>query len=499
MISILDKQIISRHDSNSNLNDRDDAVDERGSIRRQSSILSSAGKMKMCHVCGNDFPKSSITLHQRGCIRKSLCSGSSSANARISFSAGNGNGGVGSSATHHECGKCFQNIPFLLFSSHFKTCDHLSLNQRVPATAATPSLVKRSVSNPIPNSAAAGYSSKANLFQISSNSSIQDLRGFLDSNRSPQQDHPQSNRNSNIQEFSSSTRPPSRASVVSLSAKKKQTIPNHATDSPIHLVSRKNSSVESPSVYRKASSHSLMTDATSSSVAPSRTAPSPQLQLPVQKQEHVQEQQSHRAQKQVKEVPHPMFHENDREERLDVSEYLIPCSICGRKFMQDRLDKHRDVCSKTKQKVRKPFDVRAARVQGTEMEKYVLKKQSSSVHEEEIKPKKSNWRTKHEAFRQMVVSARQPVQRGPTGSIIAAAPTPPNPDYITCPCCERRFNEDSGKRHIPICKEKAAKKALERPTASRGKAAVSAGKDKMEELKRRTAYKPPTPKLKKRV
>ena len=28
----------------------------------------------------------------------------------------------------------------------------------------------------------------------------------------------------------------------------------------------------------------------------------------------------------------------------------------------------------TKQKQRKPFDVRAARVQGTEMEKYVLKK-----------------------------------------------------------------------------------------------------------------------------
>jgi len=105
----------------------------------------------------------------------------------------------------------------------------------------------------------------------------------------------------------------------------------------------------------------------------------------------------------------------------------------------------------------------------------------------------------------MVISARQPVTRNSSGSInLPAQPTfDPNPDYITCPCCERRFNEDSGKRHIPICKEKAAKKALERPSASRGRNSLSAHlssngngmpvKDKMEELKRRTAYKPPTP------
>lgn len=37
-------------------------------------------------------------------------------------------------------------------------------------------------------------------------------------------------------------------------------------------------------------------------------------------------------------------------------------------------EKHRQVCLKTNQKQRKPFDVQAARVQGTEMEKYVLRK-----------------------------------------------------------------------------------------------------------------------------
>lgn len=136
------------------------------------------------------------------------------------------------------------------------------------------------------------------------------------------------------------------------------------------------------------------------------------------------------------------------------------------------------------------FDVQAARVQGTDIEKYVLKKQSVTEAPVTViyidKPKKSNWRAKHEAFRQMVVAARQPA-----GSAPIVKTVDPNPDYVTCPSCDRRFNEESGKRHIPICKEKAAKKALERVSSSRGP--LPGTKDKSEELKRRTAYKPPSP------
>lgn len=69
----------------------------------------------------------------------------------------------------------------------------------------------------------------------------------------------------------------------------------------------------------------------------------------------------------------------------------------------------------------------------------------------------------------------------------------PNPDYVTCPACERRFNEESAKRHIPICKEKAAKKALEKSLTTK-----SNTKDKAEELKRRTTYKPPSPRKSKK-
>lgn len=40
---------------------------------------------------------------------------------------------------------------------------------------------------------------------------------------------------------------------------------------------------------------------------------------------------------QPKKVPEPNFHENSTTELLDVSNYLVPCQICGRKFMEDRL------------------------------------------------------------------------------------------------------------------------------------------------------------------
>ncbi len=39
----------------------------------------------------------------------------------------------------------------------------------------------------------------------------------------------------------------------------------------------------------------------------------------------------------IKKVPHASFHEDEKNEQLDVSDYLIPCSICGRKFMENRL------------------------------------------------------------------------------------------------------------------------------------------------------------------
>ena len=39
----------------------------------------------------------------------------------------------------------------------------------------------------------------------------------------------------------------------------------------------------------------------------------------------------------------------------------MPCSICGRKFASDKIDKHEAICAKTANKKRKVFDSKGAR------------------------------------------------------------------------------------------------------------------------------------------
>nr|CAI5821617.1 unnamed protein product [Callosobruchus analis] len=52
---------------------------------------------------------------------------------------------------------------------------------------------------------------------------------------------------------------------------------------------------------------------------------------------------------------------------------LTECSYCGRRFASDRVQRHEEVCAKTGKKKRKAYDATKHRVQGTELEAYVLK------------------------------------------------------------------------------------------------------------------------------
>jgi len=45
---------------------------------------------------------------------------------------------------------------------------------------------------------------------------------------------------------------------------------------------------------------------------------------------------------------------------------LVPCKVCNRTFLQDRISKHAEVCHKTTGKQRPVYDVVGARVQGTD-------------------------------------------------------------------------------------------------------------------------------------
>ncbi|XP_042877233.1 zinc finger C2HC domain-containing protein 1C-like isoform X3 [Penaeus japonicus] len=124
---------------------------------------------------------------------------------------------------------------------------------------------------------------------------------------------------------------------------------------------------------------------------------------------------------------------------------LEGCKICGRNFASDRLEKHQSICAKTqakakKRKQAKVFDPVKMRTKGTEAEKYVKR----GAHLKELpKPKKADWRKKHEDFIATVRAAK-----GVKGY---EAPPMDTSDYVQCPHCGRKFSGGVADRHIPKC------------------------------------------------
>ncbi|KFQ23475.1 Zinc finger C2HC domain-containing protein 1C, partial [Merops nubicus] len=134
-------------------------------------------------------------------------------------------------------------------------------------------------------------------------------------------------------------------------------------------------------------------------------------------------------------------------------ERLGQCSLCGRKFLCARLEKHMSICSKIQESQRKVFDSRKARARGTELERYQHLKSSESLQDKA--PIKSNWKQKHESLMKIVQQAHQVQQAlSKGGKMSDLPPLPPieNPDYVSCPYCSRRFAPRVAERHIPKCK-----------------------------------------------
>lgn len=154
-----------------------------------------------------------------------------------------------------------------------------------------------------------------------------------------------------------------------------------------------------------------------------------------------------------------------------VPDGLARCTICGRNFAEDRIEKHREICQKTKSKKRKVFDTTKHRVLGTDAEKYVLQKKKvggAAASKKSISGptataakagaadnrRKSDWRRKHEEFIQAIRAAKEMQAHLAKGGKLSDLPPPPpseNPDYVQCPHCSRRFNQTAAERHIPKC------------------------------------------------
>ncbi|KAM4687882.1 zinc finger C2HC domain-containing protein 1A [Discoglossus pictus] len=132
---------------------------------------------------------------------------------------------------------------------------------------------------------------------------------------------------------------------------------------------------------------------------------------------------------------------------------LRPCKICGRTFVLETLRKHVPICQKAAIKKRKTFDSSRQRAEGTDIPTI---KPIKARPEPPKKP--SNWRRKHEDFIATIRAAKGVDQILKTGGELPPPPPPTyDPDYVQCPYCQRRFNENAADRHITFCKEQAAR------------------------------------------
>lgn len=134
---------------------------------------------------------------------------------------------------------------------------------------------------------------------------------------------------------------------------------------------------------------------------------------------------------------------------------LIQCKNCDRNFAEDRIEKHETICEKTHNKKRKKFDMKKARVKGTDAAVF-LKMQNQSNTKYQAAQKKNDWRKKRAEFHEALKCAKLAQKHLAAGGNLKDLPPPPlsdTSDYLQCPYCSRRFSQSVAERHIPKCKD----------------------------------------------
>eukprot|EP00760_Papus_ankaliazontas_P024333 PhM_4_TR2247/c0_g1_i1/m.2326 len=111
----------------------------------------------------------------------------------------------------------------------------------------------------------------------------------------------------------------------------------------------------------------------------------------------------------------------------------VTCPKCERPFAEDRLEKHRSICERVK-------DVRSRGgvFDATQKRQTVDMTESmpdAAMSARRPQPAQSKWREKHEQFQRT----------------IKGISAPELDDRVQCPHCNRKFNEETARRHIDKC------------------------------------------------
>ncbi|GMR33315.1 hypothetical protein PMAYCL1PPCAC_03510, partial [Pristionchus mayeri] len=161
------------------------------------------------------------------------------------------------------------------------------------------------------------------------------------------------------------------------------------------------------------------------------------------------------------------------------NEPTFPCRTCGRNFIKSSLEKHEPVCKKLAKLNRKPFDSGKQRATGSDITIHDVRRAAKEKQQlgGQFPRPKTQWRERHTDFIEAVSSSKKVDYAIKTGAPLPPPPKTSTPsDYVHCPCCGRSFSQQAAERHIPFCKEQAARKgAGVRPIAMRGAPMTAAG------------------------
>jgi uncharacterized C2H2 Zn-finger protein len=136
----------------------------------------------------------------------------------------------------------------------------------------------------------------------------------------------------------------------------------------------------------------------------------------------------------------------DNQERLE-------CPDCNRKFLPESYDKHVNVCKKVFMTKRKEFKSSEQR----DVEEAIVNKKKIDPKKPGKPPKNNKWKMQSEQFRANMRAARMATSGDEAGyqEAVKVASNYEREQLTPCPHCDRTFNEEAAKRHIPICAQKA--------------------------------------------
>ena len=139
----------------------------------------------------------------------------------------------------------------------------------------------------------------------------------------------------------------------------------------------------------------------------------------------------------------------------DSSDERRECPDCNRKFLPESYEKHVNICKKVFMSKRKAFNSAEQRVEDDVIQ---VKKKPEPKKQNAAKAGKANkWKIESEQFRANMRAARMAGSGDEEGYKEAAkiASDYAQQQLVPCPHCNRTFNEEAAKRHIPVCANKS--------------------------------------------